>query len=276
MENKVIDWRLYDPVNSIFKAKATEKATLRKSYCTNSENCSLFAKGMCSLNSWGGQKCPYGYIDKREGYSKKAFKYNEFIKEAKDSVEGIKQLDSATKKIAVVGDYIYFPYAHWYLKDSLPAEIRGGIFTSVVFIPKDLFTVSFLAEILSFAPHAMMGGEIKDYQLKVVPLILTHLKEELPTVFSELIISHPELLGKMQEENYVDRKALVSTLKIGAELPTDRGLFTWNGEKLVCEDFKSAFTPFKGTTKIEIVPREGEIFKITNNNQVSEDTKFID
>lgn len=273
---EVIDWRLYDPNNSFFKSKASDKAEFRRSLCSNSKNCGLFAKGQCTLYSFGFQKCPYGYIKTDIGYSRKAHKYSDFIKQSKDSVVEIPQLDSANRKLSIVGDWVFFPYPHWYLKNNLPDEIKGGVFSSIHFIPINLFTLEFLYQIITFRPNAMMGGEIVSYQKEVVPKILIHLKEELPNIFNELMLKYEDLYIYVKEQSNIGRKALIKTLNKGCIITTDKGIFTWDGQHMICDDYKNVFNPFKGMSKIIIVPNDDETYKITDDNQVCSETKFLD
>jgi hypothetical protein len=126
-EHKVIDYRIYDPSNAIFKS-GNDKATCTVLRCSNSENCSLFKEGRCvAFSGLGYTRCPYGKKSTEVGFTKRARKFRTWINDREQMYENVPKLDTASIKMAEVGEYIYFPYAYWYLIRGL-AEYEGSAF----------------------------------------------------------------------------------------------------------------------------------------------------
>lgn len=274
---KIIDWRLYDPVNSIFKSKANEKSSFTKVFCNNSENCELFKVGTCVLADFLGGSCEYGYKRTTEGYSRRARKYSSFISESREHVKGIKQLSSTTKKMCRVGDKVFFPYTHWSLDNkNIPENLRTSLFGTPKMIPFDIFEDPiFLHYVLSHRPRALMGGEITEYQRDVVKMIRQHLVEVFPKTYDSLVKMYPEY--KVEEKIVIGRKALVNTLKKGCSIELKNyGMYLWDGEKLHSNDFKTSFFPLNGTFEVKFKPNKDASVVITSEDQVDENTKFVD
>ena len=52
---------------------------------------------------------------------------------------------------------------------------------------------------------------------------------------------------------------------------------TWDGEKIIFEDYNDPFMPISGKkTTLFIYPKENTSVEITDNSQVTPETKFID
>jgi hypothetical protein len=62
----------------------------------------------------------------------------------------------------------------------------------------------------------------------------------------------------------------------GSKLEDAHGnIFTLDNGKLICEDWKLSFVPFKGkVAKMEIDVRDDMEYQITSNSQCDENTKF--
>lgn len=127
-----------------------------------------------------------------------------------------------------------------------------------------------------------MGGTITDYQKKTVPLFLAHLKEILPEKYTEFVSKYKEY---DKEVDYVGRKALLTTIKPSTVYYTSRDYpkfneqWCWDGEYLSYEKgYVSSFsvTDDYEVEKIIIKPSDKSIIKVTNNDQVSDKTVFID
>jgi hypothetical protein len=278
MENsELIDYRLYNPSNSIFKGSGNDKAKFTRLYCSNSSNCGAFKQGACPMWNFGGEKCPYGRKTIEEGYTKRARKFHAWIQERKNLVKEIKQLADC-KKMCMIGEYIYLPYPYWTLDRSIKVEKRSSLFSSgQEFIKKELFTIDFFQQLVTAQPKAFMGGLITSYEEKVVPKIINHCREVMPEFFTEWENKYPKTAIKFKDINHVGRKARANTLKIGCEIQIDNKTAIWNGNEFVFGNFPILFSPIKAAkTYVKIVPTEGASVEITDNAQVCESTEFID
>lgn len=273
---KIVDWRLYDPANNMFKGKGNDKSKLTITSCDKSDSCDLFKRGECSLtNFWG--KCVYGKTIVTTGPTKRSRSYYDFIIKSKNKVEGIKQLSSATTKMGVVGDYVYLPYAHWgFNNPKLDENLQSTLFTNKMFVPKEtFFDVEFLNNILTFKPHAIMGGEITDYQKNTVPKMLTHLREVFPELYSDLLLKFPN--HKINQVSPIGRKAYIKTLKKGCTINDTNGDLIWDGTNLVSENYKIPFSSLKGKVKkLVIEPDDSDTITIVSEDQVDNETKYKD
>lgn len=120
-EYKVINVIVTHPHDSLFKATKNCIAECRIISCSNSLKCDLFKQNTCMLLNFMGNGCPYGKIGRRRGYSKRARKYRSWISEMETKyADSLRKLKSCSNKIALVGDYVYLPYAHMTLNDGIP------------------------------------------------------------------------------------------------------------------------------------------------------------
>lgn len=247
MENeyKIIGAQIFDPsARSLFKQDGNARAHCRVFHC-KLDNCPLLSKGQCVNQEFIGPKCPYGHVRKETGFTKRARKNYEWVKSRKAKYP---ECPSAPKKkLVVIGDYIYLPYAH------MNNATHGS------FIKKDQFDWQ---KIASDRPQAMFGGEIRTYREKELPLFLAHLKEVLG-------------LGPGCNVNPVGREAIVSTLPVGStfQYGTASTPVIWDGEYFTYKTDNN-FSIFI-TGEVRIKPSK-ETIKITNESQVDESTMFVD
>lgn len=268
----VIDYRIYDPSNSFFKGSGNDKASFKTVTCEKSSECELFAQGKCAaLSQIFSQKCPHGNIDVETGFTQRARKFRSWINEKKELVKDIKQLSTPNQKIADCGDYVFFDFPNWYLVID-----PYNYFSSKKFIKKEEFTIDFLSKIVNGRPEAMLGGEIKTYQSRVVPEILLSLKSNKPEMFYELIRKHPELKERTAKIDHIGKKAILNTVRVGSKFNFKHyGEVVWDGKTFIFEDYESSFVPIKGKAKLIITPKENETITIQSEDQVDENTKFI-
>jgi len=127
-----------------------------------------------------------------------------------------------------------------------------------------------------------MGGVITDYQNKIVPLFLAHLKEVMPDKYEELGKENQELI---KEVNYVGRKALLKTIAPSdifyesSSYPQFNEKWYWDGEFLTYSSgHVSSFNITKNyaIAEIKITPSDKSIITISSNEQVTNETVFID
>lgn len=274
---KLIDYRLYNPKNSLFGSKK-DKAKFRTLYCTASDVCRAYKNNTCTMWKMGGSKCPYASMNVEEGFTQRARKFHSWVSERKERVKDIKQLKAAGK-IELINEYIYFPYAHWYLDKSVPVENKGGYFSNgPQFFLLDVFTIDLFQKIVNARPHAMMGGEITSYQKEVVPKIVMHTEEQLPDFFNQWKDKYKDTYERFKVKDYVGRLALVKTLKKGTKIQHKYGNIIWDGKYAVIDNFDLSFSPIKeySNASLKLTLEDNASIKITSNDQVSGITKFVD
>lgn len=276
MEDKLIDWRLFDPRNAIFKSSKNDRAEFKQVYCSNSGNCQAFKEGSCTMLNMFSEKCPYGSLKVEIGFTRRARKFGSWIKEKKESVEETPQLKNTNRKIFTCGEFIFFNFPFWNVA-GVDGKYQSGFFGgSKDYIAVSDFTIDFVANIIRKRPKSMMGDEITSYQKEEVPKMLLALNSWNSSFMEELFVKYPDIKKKFDSISYIGMKALAYTLKPGCFYQFERyGLSTWNGESFVIEDYNNAFMPIRGKAQMEIIPYKKEIVKITSNDQVFEGTKFV-
>lgn len=277
-ENVLIDYRLYDPTKSLFGNKR-DKAKFTTLRCSMSETCPALAQGKCAVwHGLGGTHCPYGRRQSETGYTPRAQKFRSWLRERREQVLDIKQL-SPWRKIARIGDYVFFPYPFWSIDmKAVDQRYRHGFFSSPdLFLPADIFTIDLFEKIINARPRAMMGGEITDYQKETVPQIIMHTQEEMPNFYKAWATKHPETAKRFKVLDYTGRKAYLKTVRPGSVFPSDDGNMIWDGERLIVESYQSIFVPVRKCEKctLTILPSDDTVIEIVDNNQVDDGTKFL-
>jgi len=282
-EYQVVHCNIYDPrVPSVFKAKANERAQCTVIRCSLAK-CPIRDRGECT---WVGilsrHRCPYGKMSIEEGFTKRAGKCGAWVRERKERYEGVPSLGYPGKKMAFVGDYVYLPYPHAAMNETLPWLAPGGAFLSEnPFLPKSSWSVATVKSIIVFRPHAMIGGEIKSYQKEEMPKFLLHLRKEDPSMWKELCKERPDL-DKMPD--HVGRMALLRTLRAPIEFGPDDSRYPvewrWTGKQVITSS-KDAYDKTWGGVKLESlklmgVPAKDAAIKVEDNEWVTEKTVFVD
>lgn len=270
---KLINVRVFEPAFKNIKARC------EYTYCKNSENCNLYKQGKCVHDYTfiiGCIKCPYGKFSRVEGYTKKARSYSSWIKNKKDVHKDLlNAVEFNTKKLAKIGEYIYLPYPH--LKNYVNS-LEGIV--NEHFIKESDFTDEKILEIINYKPQALFGGTIKDFQKKEVPKFIQHLKEEMPDSWKNLKEKYPDKFKAIKEigNNYMGRTAYLKTLRVGTTVKDIYGnLFYFDGEHLINENYKPSFSPFETSGGLfKFKAEDNMTVKITDNDQVTGDTKFVD
>lgn len=256
------------------------KARCELTFCDNSENCPLLKKGKCVQNIGiiEGIKCPHGQNRIEYGYTKRAGHFYQWMKEKQKQYEPVlEKIDCAYtyKRLVDLGDYVYLPYP--YLRNyvnSIPFIIGGHFCKKEDFTPKNIMTI------IEFRPEALFGGIITSFTEKEPSRFIEHLISEIPEKYFELITEYPEIKEKYSKEkmNFINRNAVISTVRIGSKFKDHNGNeFIWDGECFICENWSSCFIPFRCKTAfMRTKPEKNEIIEITSNDQVDENTKFVD
>lgn len=269
-ENKVIHFHLFRPDNSLSKQPKNTPAEIQLIICNNSENCQIFERKECACR-YGLFRgfCPYGRLSRQTGYTKRAKKYYSWCREKEERYKGVPFLNEP-KKLGIVGEYVFLPYAHMDMLKSLPWNNH--------FLKREDFTVETIIQLVIFRPQAMMGGEIKSYQEKIPPQFLKHLSEQMPELFQQVIEKSSEAKKRFQEFSNIGRKAILESIvpDVGRFKDIHGGLWTWDGQILHSTNSHASFMLIKKFKEVMLIPEPGQIVEITDEGQVGKDTIFID
>lgn len=275
---KEIDAWVWNPANSLFKQKKSEKAIGHIIYCECPEKCELYAKGCCL--AYDGN-CPHGSWECATGYSMMANKFYSWISEFEQAhKDAYRARLKAPKKLEYFMDMVYIPISYLSLNEGIAFIRGGGMFNSAKpVIARELFTKEFISEkIIKFKPRDLFGGEIKDYQEKEVPKFLLWLKQLDYALYEQVREMNPGYHGFAGMTN-VGRKAVLQTLNPNTGTFTDiyGGIWTWDGEYLYSNNTHASFTLIE-TREIQecrLKPKGNVIVKVCDDAQVNYKTEFI-
>lgn len=286
-EYKVVSANIYDPKKSLFKEK-NDKASVTIIKCCQ-DDCPLRDVREECIDAGGALlrrgKCPYGQIERRDGYTIRAQKYSKFIKDNQEKYKDIPRLSYIRNdKIAFIGDYVFLPYPHIALNQTVPF-IKHDLYFSPgnPFIKIEDWNISTVLNIVDFKPRAMTGGIIESYQKEVVPKFIEHLREESPDMFQKLIKQRPKY---DKDPDYRGRKAYLKTLTPPVEWDVkDRKgnvemHWLWDGEKAYTEDewaYNKLLAKLPAdSVKIEVIPSDDAVIVVSDISYVNENTEFAD
>ena len=288
---KTIHASIYDPSSpSFFKSKANDRAKFKYITCSNCDACGLYKNKTCSLVPIiGWSRCPYGKYSEETGPTKRSQTLYKWVEKCKKQVEGVGYLEYPNKKMAIVGDYVYLPYAHMNLNKEVPFLEPGHLFSSgSAFIKVADFTVETINKIIDFHPYALMGGEILSYQHEELPKFMMHLREVIPNLFSNLIATRNDVIErfKLNVVNNVGRKALLKTVPPctyttkGSRDGNYRVTWEWDGTTLSTKSpsiYNSSWGEIKGEVlNVTFKPAADAFITVENESQVGPDTVFLD
>lgn len=283
-EYELVHVNIYNPRNSIFKSSRNDKAECFKYYCKAKEECELYANNKCiNVGRAFGPSCVYGRREKETGFTTRARKFSEWISDKEKKYSDYKgNLQSSEQVISVIGEYFYLPYPHMALNNSIPFKEHSSLFNSgKPFIKKELFTDDVIITLINYRPQAIMGGEIRSYQKEVIPKFIKDLQCRYKDRFNSIIAIQPSINDYIKEYSYIGRKAILSTVKAGAEFKItkglNQGLYIWDGERLICDNIDISFPITKGKSfRLTITPDDDSVIEITDNAQVTDNTEFTD
>lgn len=278
---KEIYARVWNPENALFKQKKSEKAVGYIYSCKCPEKCELYAKGNCVMLK---NYCPYGSKNTTVGYSRMARKFSSWIYEFKDKHKDACNAGSRLKqpeKMEYFMDLVYIPISHLGLNENIDFVDGGGFFSNgYPVVKRSDFNEEFISkQIIRFRPKALMGGVIWDYQEKEVPKFLRWLKRLDPALFDKTKALNPDhsAFAKLSD---VGKKAVLQTLNpnIGTFISTKGGTWTWDGEYLYSSNayFYGSILETKEIQECRLKPTDGAVVKVTDDNQVNDNTIFID
>lgn len=198
-------------------------------------------------------------------------------------------LEYPANKMAIVGDYVYLPYAHMNLNEKVPFLEHGHIFSSgSAFIKMVDFTIETINKIIDFHPYALMGGEILSYQQEQLPKFMVHLREVLPAVYGNLLATRTDIIDRfnLNVVNHIGRKALLKTVPPctyttkGSREGKYKVTWNWDGNTLSTKSsstYNSTWGEIDGELlNVTLKPSETAFIVIENESQVGPDTVFLD
>lgn len=252
--------------------------------CNKHNECSFFKNGQClAVRAAFSPSCKFGSERTVRGYTSRAQKYRKFKSEWQGH-EQYNKLSYPPTKLGVIGDQVVFPYPYTRLEETETGfKVKDPSFgNSISYVNIEKFTTDLIYKICAFRPQAMMGGEISDYQKKTVPLFLAHLEEVLPEKYAKFIKAYPKFANKI---DHVGRKAILKTIKPtviykkSRQYPELNSTWYWDGETLIYKSgFVSSFSVIKNyeIEEIKLKPSDTTVVEITSNDQVDENTVFVD
>ena len=259
-------------------------------YCEHCNECSLYKEGKCfNVTTPFGSYCSLGRVSKVDYGTKQSRKFYEADAKVRNDKK-YHALEYPSKNniyLYTVGDKICLtlPYAHIKYNeetDEFSIDDRSSFFNSAfVAIPLDKFTNERIYKICKAQPRTLFDYTvIKDYAEKVVPEFIIQLKSSLPEKYEEFIDEHPEYRKDFKDINFVGKTAYLSTCSKDPNIiykdTLGNNFHFLNDKTLVCEEYRSAFLPFNGSgTRMDLRLTEKMTYKITDNNQVLETTKFV-
>lgn len=262
---------------SIFGGKETPLEA-EITYCDKYKECSFYKQGKCySAGRWK-QNCKFGRKCRERGYTSRAKKYYEF-KRRWDNDECRNKLEEPNNIVGKIGDTFVLNTGYLYENGSGKYYIDTHFSQApLIYVSKEKFTNNLIKLICDAKPRTIFeSAEIKSYQGKIVPRFLYELKTEFKEIYDNFIKQYPEYENK--RINFVGREAYINTLKNGSELvDCHKNIWKIENDYLVCyEDNTRLHLPFKGgPTEIRIKITEKMTYRIANNEQVTEKTKFAD
>jgi len=105
-------------------SKRSEKAKLRRLWCKLDdpfEQCPVLALGQCITRQFLAFPCVYGRRTYQEGWTKRAQKYRAWVAQARETVAAGPEMPTyPDKRLAVVGQYVWLPYAQMSMCEAVP------------------------------------------------------------------------------------------------------------------------------------------------------------
>lgn len=244
-------------------------------YCDKYKQCSFYKKGKCFSTGRIGPDCKFGNKQNIQGYTRRAIKYGEFKRKYEED-ECYGKLKEPNNKIGKIGDTFVINMEYLHEKEGGGYEIETHWLSSpLIYIPEKEFSNNLISLICDGKPRTIFDDVvIKDYQEKAVPRFLYELKTEFSDIYNRFINEYPEYKDK--EMNFVGRYAYINTLKNGAELKDcHNNIWKIENDEIVCYKWKT-WLPFGKETPTEtrIKITDDMKYKITDNSQVGENTKF--
>lgn len=267
---------VFDPVNSIFKQKASEKARGHIIYCKYPERCELYARGQCiAVSSY----CPYSKKEVKIGPTKRAKGYFDWLHQFREEYKDVINTKLISpEKMQYFIDLVYIPMSYLGLNENINFICGGGCFSSDIPIIKrsDFDAELIKEEILKFRPIAMINGYITEYQEKEIPKFLKWLKDIDKRLFEEVKGLIPDYFTSISD---IGRKAILQTLNpnVGVFKDIHGGVWKWDGEYLYSNNSHGSFMIIeaKETEECRLKPKGSVVVVVNDELQINDNTEFI-
>lgn len=260
----------------------TRESRLRAEYiyCDKADVCSAYSQGQCfCVTTLFGVRCDVGTVSCIDGGTKRAKAYGKVSAEARQNPRYGALSYPRNTYVTKIGDtaFLTIPYTRLEITPSGDLTVEDPhLDTNKLAVRADWLTPKNIMAICEARPRAIMGGEIKDYQKKIVPHVLRQLKELFPKRFQRFVEEYPDY--EVPVCSWLGRLAKLSTCNRSAEYiePVSKSKYRFEGDWLVCDNNKSAFAPFGATGgEIRVKVNDKMVVEVTNDDQVTEDTVFI-
>lgn len=253
---------------------------LRAEYirCNRAEECSAYKNGKCfCVTTLFGVRCPNGEITIVDGGTKRAKAFLRVQKEAKTNPAYGKLQYPSTNLITRIGEDAFLT-VHYTLLEDFGGEIRckdPHLSTNKLYISADKLTPENIKRICDFIPHSIMGGVIRDYQDKTVPMFLHQLQALFPEKYAGFQEAYPDY--KIKAPDWRGRRAKLSTCNRNAEYKDcNKNTFRFDGDYIVCDCYNSSFAPFRAKrAEIRMKLSDEMEVEITDNGQFTDETVFL-
>lgn len=248
-------------------------------YCDQAKECSAYKEGKCfCVTTLFGVRCGVGRVEKIDGGTKRSKKFHEVRREAKENEFYAKLKYPSYNYVTRIGNLVFLKLPYIQIHENEHGKLswsNPGFGVNSKLLDKSVLTPENIMMICSARPHAMIGGEIEDYQNKIVPMFLRQLSLLFPEMYAAFRYEYPDY--KPRELNWIGRHAKLATCNRDVNYKDINGNeFYFDGEYIVCVNYRSCFSPFttKGTEIRMKVTGDMKV-EITDNEQVLEETEFI-
>ncbi|MFW6015273.1 MAG: hypothetical protein ACOCRK_02400 [bacterium] len=188
MDNDIIG------IKVIESSKSNGRARVYKYKCFLDGECPLYKNNKCLLVNILSSGCVYGETEVQESVTKRAKSYLGFIEKWESESNKYKQIEGYYNKcLCQIGEYIYLPYSFMNNIEGkeleIPFEQYDNLFISGSrFMRKEDFNVETIIKLTKLVPRAFLTGQgIKEYQEKILPTFLHHLRNKFPKLYSDVI-----------------------------------------------------------------------------------------
>lgn len=248
-------------------------------YCDHAKDCSAYKEGKCfCVTTLFGVSCGVGKVEKIDGGTKQSKKFREVWNKAKENPLYANLKYPNYNYVTRIGNLVFLKLPHIQIYENPQGGlswhnpgfgVNSKLLSSSVLTPENIMTIC------SARPQAMIGGEIQDYQRKIVPMFLHQLSLLLPEKYVAFQYEYPDY--KPFELDWIGQYAkLITCNREEKYKDIDGNEFYFDGEYLVCKNYKSAFNPFRSKfVEMRVKVTDDMEVKITDNKQVLDSTVFV-
>lgn len=248
-------------------------------YCDSANECSAYKEGKCfCVTTLFGVSCGIGKVDRIDGGTKQSKRFQKVRMEAKENPCYAKLSYPAKTHITKIGDKAFLANMPVRIEEKNNGKLicsDPGFGSNKIMISQEILTPENIMAICSARPYALIGGLIESYKKETVPMFLYQLSFVFPDKYKEFIEAYPDF--DISHPNWIGRYAkLITCNREEKYKDTNGNEFFFDGEYLVCKNYKSAFNPFRSKfVEIRIKVTDDMEVEITDNKQVLDSTVFV-